>query len=892
MSIRQRCLIYALLVAPLAWLLGGILWRGDALSFRDIAHYYRPLWEWTTSQWAAGNVPLWCPLDGLGMPIHADPTASLFYPGQLIFALPVDFTTRVNLYIIGHLLLAVVLLYRAARSFGASHIGAAAGAISYAYGGHVLFQYCNPIYLVGAAWLPLAALAAHRMLTLRSYRWAIGLAVVLALMVLGGDPQLAGHVLLITAIYALLLWREERRAHNVTRVDLVQSRPLLLGVGAGVAFLLAAIQILPAMQWSSRSERAIYDRPRSVWEAITFASQVQRGVRDVEVSVASDTIAGMFATPLENSHHASVYDFSVGPWRWLEFIWPNIGGRMFPEHRRWMNAIPAEGRIWTPSLYMGLLPLLAACSVFSLRRKSDVTTRWFSWLVLFGLIGSLGVYGLGFVWHEISCGILGGDPEQRALGAPVGGLYWLLVTFVPSYVQFRYPAKLMVLASLGLALLAARGWDNMSAGPRWTRWISLALLALSLLAVVVVGLSPGHWSWLDQAVPSEYPFGGFDAAGCRWDVLLALAHTSAVAIGWLACTFCSSRYRVAGPLLLLLLTAVELSLAQHWMIASAPESALAVNSPLREEWTPPHSLRTCYRGAWHNPQHPHQPFREPFSHEKLLAWERQSLAERFHLSEGVRKLDATTALAPADLSAALLVAKQHARGDTEPTNAWLGDMGINWQLAPAADDAGYWVDVRSDRTLADRTAPKVFTPRSVHSLPELQVVSPATLAQRSHDIFFPQGTAAPLLEAAVVELPPGESWTGQFDVPRRGIVRHGLLEVAPNQYQVQVDPTTEHLLVVAIAYDSDWVATSRDSSGQPLPLTIYRTNRLQCGVKLAPGIQTVQFVYRPRMFYIGAVISGIAWSVVLLASLWLPRWRRLAATSSGKIDNPSSNRKN
>jgi hypothetical protein len=432
----------------------------------------------------------------------------------------------------------------------------------------------------------------------------------------------------------------------------------------------------------------------------------------------------------------------------------------------------------------------------------------------------------------------------------------------------------------------------MNAGPRWTRWISLALLAISLLAALTVGLSSGLWSWLDHTVPGEYPFGGFDAAGCRWDVLLALAHTSAIAIGLLACIFFSSRYRIAGPLLLLLLTAVELSLAQRWMIAAAPESALAINSPLHEEWTPPHSLRTCYRGAWHNPQHPHQPFPNPFSHEQLLAWERQSLAERFHLSEGVRKFDAATALAPADLSAALLVAKQHARGDTEPTNAWLGTLGINWQLAPVADDAGYWVDVRSDRTLSNRTAPKVFTPRSVRTLPQLKVGSPATLAQRSREVFFPQGTAAALLDAAVAELPLGESWTSQFDVPRRGIVRHGLLELAPSHYKIQVDPATEHLLVVAIAYDSDWVATSRGSSGERTPLNIYRTNRLLCGVKLAPGLQTVEFAYRPRIFYIGALISGIAWSVVLLASFRWPRWKRSSPTSNGKIDNPNGNRKN
>ena len=42
------------------------------------------------------------------------------------------------------------------------------------------------------------------------------------------------------------------------------------------------------------------------------------------------------------------------------------------------------------------------------------------------------------------------------MGPAVGGLYWFFVTFLPGYVSFRFPAKLFVVASLFLCLIAAR----------------------------------------------------------------------------------------------------------------------------------------------------------------------------------------------------------------------------------------------------------------------------------------------------------------------------------------------------------------------------------------------------------------------------------------------------
>jgi hypothetical protein len=57
--------------------------------------------------------------------------------------------------------------------------------MAYAFSGSVMFQYCNVVFLIGAAWLPLAVLAADRLLTRRRWIDLPITAMVWAMMVLG-----------------------------------------------------------------------------------------------------------------------------------------------------------------------------------------------------------------------------------------------------------------------------------------------------------------------------------------------------------------------------------------------------------------------------------------------------------------------------------------------------------------------------------------------------------------------------------------------------------------------------------------------------------------------------------------------------------------------------------
>jgi hypothetical protein len=315
-------------------------------------------------------------------------------------------------------------------------------------------------------------------------------------MILGGDPQSAYHGLLIAALYAVVL--SYAKCEEFERSDDSWASSLVIRLGltviaAAIALVLAAVQILPSAEAMRHSERAAFNRPRNLYESIatlTRPAAEQRGE-----SRGESIVRGLFCQPEEGSHHDMAYEFSVGPWRLVEYAWPNVGGRMFPTQRRWFSLIPAELATWTPTLYLGLLPLMLALFAFRLR-GGEGRARWMSWLALTFTLGSFGYYGLGWLRAEFYGTVLGQDASKVEFAPAVGGVYWLFATLLPSYVYFRYPAKLLPLVSLGLSQLAAMGFDRVFAGRRPR--LAQALLVLGcfsgMAAIVVWCLGPAMFA--------------------------------------------------------------------------------------------------------------------------------------------------------------------------------------------------------------------------------------------------------------------------------------------------------------------------------------------------------------------------------------------------------------
>jgi hypothetical protein len=897
-SVLLACLAIAI---PLSILFGPALVSDRSFALRDAGHFYYPLFEWCCGEWAAGRVPLWNPYENCGLPVLGDATSSVFYPGKLLFLLPVDFAFRYRLYLTMHVVLAAVGAYRLAHHFEASREAAALAGIAYACGGSVVFQYCNTVFLVGAAWLPLAAIAADRMLRRSCAVSAMQLGLVLALMILGGDPQAAYHALLATALYATLLtWSKE----TVTSPLCPRFRPFLIrvalvGLAAGAAFLLAAVQVLPSAEATRTSERAAFNRPRNIYEAAVVAWQPSDALQPLGETRSESIARGLLADPEADTHHELAYEFSVGPWRLAEYVWPNLYGRMFPTHRRWISLLPAEGRAWTPTLYLGLFPLLLA--LLGLRFRSGTPhERWFSLIVVIFTLGSFGYYGLGWLLREISGLLPTLNASAQAIGSPVGGVYWLFVTLLPAYAFFRYPAKLLPLVSLGLCPLAGLQFDAAFAARR--PWLSRILLTLGICSGIAAGVvwcfSPALFGNPELVDPL---LGPFDPSRAHRDLVLALVQAATVAlVGWwlLQRAWHHPAKLAQWKLLAVLLTAVDVAAANSWLVVTAPAQlwrdespiAAAIHAQYQVNSTAQGVPRRVYRGnlaTWSAPS-----FRQKSSElrsAELAKWERDTLLPKYPLAASLSLVESFGSIRSVDHASLLRVAKQY--GPRQPDKSLLPQptalrlLGTEFivlpekqrpefaEHIPAADTS--WPESAALWRM-QRTMPRAWIVHDVETIPPLDYPARIeTLDERSKAVLFPNSRARDFARWAVIEsdsppvVPPLGAQNSAAESESCQITHYD-----PQRVVVEATLAQPGLVVLSDTWFPGWQARVT-TMGQTTTTPIHRTNRILRGVWLPAGESEIEFRYRPGSFVRGAAISTASWVLLAIgAAVSLARRRK------------------
>jgi len=514
----KHLLLLVLLLAALSFFAG--IFRGEVFGFRDASHFYQPLYLYESGEdFATG----WNPHENFGQPFAADPTVATFYPGKLLFQLPLAYNFIYNAYILLHFLLGGIGIFLAARRLRCSAPASGLAVFSYLFGGYVLAQQSNVIFLVGAAWLPWAFIGVDTIVRRSGpkLRAVLGLAGALAMMTLGGDVQTAYHVGILSGIYACVvgLRRGKEKELAVTLSWLALAGTLAVG--------LAAVQVIPSVILARQSDRC------------------------------------------DEAHDQTTYNFSVAPERLAEFLWPNLYGCSYPNNSRWIEGGSAENynhakRLWTPTLYAGLLPFLLALAAMRLRR-GNTAERALSWTALFAFFASLGWWGAGAILQNFG---------YDGLEGPTGGLYWLMNHVLPGYSQFRYPAKWGGILALALALLAARGMHRLNHNERRIsrrlNGLTGGLLLLSLLGIVtaVVG-EQFFWERL-QGTPSNQLFGPLLVEKAWWKLLSGFTQTTLVLLLFLYLwkNFRQKKWERWFAPLVLLLTAVELVLANAWVTAT------------------------------------------------------------------------------------------------------------------------------------------------------------------------------------------------------------------------------------------------------------------------------------------------------------------------------------
>ncbi len=913
-------------LALVAALFGRAFTDRQTFVFRDAAHYYAPLFQWNVAEWRAGRVPLWNPLEGLGSPTLGENTASVFYPGQALLVGPLEFYWAYNFYIVSHL--AIAAWARAgSRTAGAASRRASVGRrSSMPLADRCYFNIamsCSSSARHGCPGRWRRSTACSRRRACAAMRSMIALAVFVALMVLGGDPQMAYHVAIAAALYGIARARRNdallgatttekngEKCNNAARAGSPRGW-LCLGGGLVLAACLAAVQIVPAFELAHESPRAADDGPRNIWELIawTFApppAEVDgRPVSRPERSLLLDAEAGA-------SHMRHVYQFSVGPWRWLELAWPNIGGQQFPEHRRWFAAI-GEKRIWAPSLYAGALMLPFAFAGWR-GAGGEPRWRWMRWLGLGAALASFGEYGLGWVFGALSESVAG---RPLAVGPEVGGVYWLMSVALPGYVSFRYPAKLWTIAALALAMFSARGLDRALApgdqrialGARrialgWIQWLGVAGLA----GLAAAGVGRGWFLDHMATAPADSIFGPLHAAGAWNDIALGFGQSAAVlCAGWLLLRF-RPRGATFTAAALLTLATVDLAVAHRWLAPTADFEAFTKTPALSPSPRRIHLLETMridradslLPAAWRERGSPNR-LRE------MVAWDRDTLAPKYHLPLGLGSVE-STGMAPEAEAAFWEVARLHgprltvrgsmadgedkangdgdnrdeSEGDALPHPSALDLAKVGYLILPPGLDLGFWEDwieeplkpvAGAEGYSVRRPLARAWIVDRVTQLPELHDRRPAAIRQRTETVLFPGGQPRDWRQEAVIET---KSKSILLPTPRGDEVDDfsliSIIEVpfdTPQHVVIEAEVLHPGLLVLADAFDSGWRATIAHN-GAVSEAEILRTDRMLRGVLVPSGRSVVEFVYAPRSFRWGAVVSGLAW---LATSLWaLSHW--------------------
>jgi hypothetical protein len=232
-----------------------ILARGDTLL------YFYPYWQAAAGALRDGRVPLWNPHLFMGAPFLANSQIGFFYPlnWPLWLLLPTPYAVSATILL--HLFIAAAGTYLAARrALSLSQTAALLAAVLFALGGYLTAQVEHVNQVQGLAWLPwfLAVWGRREAASGRLRLWRVaGVSGLFALQLLAGHTQTAfisGVGLGVWAV-ALALWPERGAMAGANRWRRLGWTLLLLLTGAGVALLLAAVQLAPTLELSRLSAR-------------------------------------------------------------------------------------------------------------------------------------------------------------------------------------------------------------------------------------------------------------------------------------------------------------------------------------------------------------------------------------------------------------------------------------------------------------------------------------------------------------------------------------------------------------------------------------------------------------------------------------------------------------
>lgn len=226
----------------LSWSRG---WRIRAFLpfWRDFDSYFLPKYEYAAERIAAGDLPLWNPLEFGGIPFLATLQPAVLYPPLRALFLVFEGEQALYGFVLLHLLIGALGTLLFVRSLGAGALAAVFAVAWVVEPLQLVRLYDHPPFLAGVSWLPWVLFFLRELLFEGSRRAAVGLGVVSSFVLLAGYP-----FFVIAIAYLSLLWVFDWAwASKPDRAGSARGGRLLL-FASGLALLLSAAQTLPTVE--------------------------------------------------------------------------------------------------------------------------------------------------------------------------------------------------------------------------------------------------------------------------------------------------------------------------------------------------------------------------------------------------------------------------------------------------------------------------------------------------------------------------------------------------------------------------------------------------------------------------------------------------------------------
>ena len=410
----------------------------------DLVSFLWPIYRFAARSLRAGVIPLWNPHLYGGAPFVADNQSSLFYPvNLLVFTLFGEPSYGVmEALVIFHIWLAGASMFALARVWGLRRSAALLGGIAFALSDLFVTHIGNLNLNATAAWLPMLLLLTQRAWDAGSFHWAAGAGAVLAAAALAGHAQMLLFLALAFLLFLLYRltadWRRGWRRQGRT----LALAAFIIGVGVGGAML----TLLPAYEMAAHTgrghlpyaEATRYSLPPRALIGLLAPGFYGRGPAGFWASWDRVEVGYVGVAALV----LAVVGYGAGGCYWI----------MRLKSRLWRSNLPFD---WP-------------------ERRSRFPFGFFAILVPLAFILAMGRYTPFYKW---------------------------LYRYAPTFDQVRAPARLILLADLGLAALAAYGLDWLSRiRMRWKNlgaWVGLATVAAGGI-FLSVGLP-----WAREAVPPQ-----------------------------------------------------------------------------------------------------------------------------------------------------------------------------------------------------------------------------------------------------------------------------------------------------------------------------------------------------------------------------------------------------